>query len=272
MAELIWADEAGVAADDRGLAYGDGLFETIRVSGGRPTLAGRHCQRLLAGARRLAIPLALSELESALAEACQRYHQPDDWVLKLVLTRGSGGRGYQPPTNATPRLVASAHGMPPLPPADGVSACISTIQLWVNPALAGLKSLARLEQVMASQAKPDDCYEALMTDAAGQLLEGTRTNLMLWLGDHWLTPAADTLAVAGVMRERLIDHLRDKGEDVREGPVTMDLLGSSRCQGLLLMNSVVGVVPVRTVNSLRLPVPEWLATIDGQSLFTEQFV
>lgn len=269
MAELIWADQAGVPVDDRGLAYGDGLFETIRVSAGRATLVERHCQRLVSGAQRLDISLASAELGAAIDQACQRWRRPDDWVLKLVMTRGSGGRGYRPPDTAAPRLIASAHAMPPLPPAEGVTACISPIQLWVNPALAGLKSLARLEQVLASRAMAPDCYEALMTDHGGHLLEGTRTNLMLWLGDHWLTPAADTLAVAGVMRERLIDHLRGGGEPVREGPVTMDLLASSRCRGLVLMNSVVGVVPVRSVNSLRLPVGDRLATIISQDLFTE---
>ena len=272
MAELIWTDEAGIAADDRGLAYGDGLFETIRIRSGQATLAARHCQRMLSGASRLGIPLTQAELEAALDAACQRYQRPEDWVLKVILTRGSGGRGYQPPADCAPRLILSCHTMPPLPPPEGVVTAVSTIQLWVNPALAGLKSLARLEQVLAAERMPADCYEVLMTGPAGQLLEGSRSNLMLWLGDHWLTPAADTLAVAGVMRERLIDYLRDRGDEVREGPVSMSLLGSSETRGLVLMNSVVGVVPVRSLNSLQLPVPEQLATIDNESLFTEKRV
>lgn len=270
MPHIFWAEEAGVPADDRGLAYGDGVFETIRVFGGQPSLLQRHLARLREGARRLGIPLAGIALAELVNEACQRQGcDGADWVLKLMLTRGSGGRGYRPPACPDPRLIFSAHPLPPQPAAEGVEASISRVALAVTPALAGLKSLARTEQVLASQAIPGGCYEALMTDRVGRLVEGTRTNLMLHYDGHWLTPPASELAVSGVMRARVMDALGHAGETVRERHLAPAMLASPACQGLWLMNSVVGVIPVRKVGCVRLPVAARLATIDSQSLFTE---
>lgn len=269
MVAVIWGEHDGVPASDRGLAYGDGVFETLRIQDNRPTLRARHTARLLQGAKRLGIALDQPILETTIDEAVQRYGTPDDWVLKLVLTRGSGGRGYAPPPVPRPRLIVSAHVMPVLPDPRGVVACFSSHHLVTNPALAGLKSLARLDQVMASQAIPPNCYEAIMTDRAGRLLEGTRTNLMLRFQDQWLTPPRDSVAVAGVMQARITALLQDQGERVLERPIAPAMLTASNCQGLLLMNSVIGAVPVRQIGCVRLPVAARLATIGSQSLFME---
>ncbi|WP_404361927.1 aminodeoxychorismate lyase [Marinobacter sp.] len=269
MPDILWAEAADIPASDRGLAYGDGLFETIRVFNGQPSLLLRHLDRLREGARRLGIPLQGVDLGRLVSEACQRYAREPDWVLKIMLTRGSGGRGYAPPSSARPRLILDAHPVPDKPDSAGVTACMSSVTLAVNPVLAGMKSLARIEQVLASQSIRPGCYEALMTDPCGRLLEGTRTNLLLRLGDRWLTPPASGLAVAGIMRAKVMDALGRAGEAVREGHLLPAMLASRDCGGLWLMNSVIGVVPVRSVGCVRLPVAPRLATIDPQSLFTE---
>ncbi|HCR47060.1 MAG TPA: aminodeoxychorismate lyase, partial [Marinobacter hydrocarbonoclasticus] len=99
MLKLYWADDDCLLPGDRGLAYGDGLFETIRVNGDSAPLLVYHLDRLVRDAGRLGISLSRPELESAVAGAMQRYgaiHGGSHWVLKLVVTRGSGGRGYRP--------------------------------------------------------------------------------------------------------------------------------------------------------------------------------
>ncbi|MCH8507088.1 MAG: aminodeoxychorismate lyase [Ectothiorhodospiraceae bacterium] len=259
--QILTATDRGLPLDDRGLAYGDGLFETIRLRQGRPELAAAHQERMLAGARRLAIPLTADDYRQALLRALEQC-QYDEGVIKLVLTRGSGGRGYRPPASASPRMSVSAHPLPPLPdPVAGVAAVVSGIPLMVNPVLAGLKTLNRLEQVMASQAMGDDCYEALMMNPQGEIVEGTRCNLLYRWDGGWYTPALDTLAVAGVMLGHVRRRLADLGVAVGEQPLTPAMLGSGRFGGLLLTNSVIGIVPVHTIDRHRLPLPDGLATI-----------
>ncbi|MEX0603468.1 MAG: aminotransferase class IV [Marinobacter sp.] len=269
MTTVIWADQEDIPANDRGLAYGDGVFETIRVQANLPTLRQRHVARLLEGAKRLRIPLDSELLQSVIAEAVKHYARPEDWVLKLILTRGSGGRGYRPDATPAPRLIVSAHPMPPMPPSEGVDVCISSHELFVHPRMAGIKSLARLDQVMASQAMPDDCYEALMVNGAGHLLEGTRTNLLIRLGEVWLMPVLSTLAVEGTMQAHVVSVLRSQGEIVLEQDILPAIINQPEFVGLWLMNSVVGIVPVSKVDCLRLPVNARLATIVGQHLFME---
>ncbi|WP_152206953.1 aminotransferase class IV [Marinobacter changyiensis] len=269
MATVIWADQQDIPASDRGLAYGDGVFETIRVQANLPTLRQRHVARLLEGAERLAIPLPTVQLHSVIDEAIERYACPDDWVLKLILTRGSGGRGYRPAAVAAPRLIVSAHPMPPMPPSEGVVACISSHQLLVHPRLAGLKSLARLDQVMASQAMPDECFEALMVNGTGHLLEGTRTNILVLFGNVWLMPVVSTLAVEGTMLGQIVALLRNRGEIVCEQAILPTFITQPEFLGLWLMNSVIGIVPVSQVDGTRLPVNARLATIVGQQLFMD---
>lgn len=259
--DVIWADRQDLPASDRGLAYGDGLFETIRVEGDQPLLLRRHLERLVAGARRLAIPLPPDQLQQLVGEALEHYGRPSAWVLKLVLTRGSGGRGYRPPTQCRPRLVLSCHAMPPLPAPDGVTATVASTPLVVNPELSGLKSLNRLEQVMASQNLPAESYEAVFTDTGGRLLEGTRTNLLVRFDGQWWQPPAEGIAVAGVMAAALADGLTAAGERVRQRPLPLSLLTRPECEGLYLTNSVIGAVPVRKLGCLYLPIDNTLATI-----------
>lgn len=272
MLNLIWADRDSLPASDRGLAYGDGLFETIRVQGRRAVLLQRHLARMAEDAARLGISVSASDLAMVVARAVDRYvgsrsgqagagTGKDVWVLKLILTRGSGGRGYRPAAVTRPNLIVSFHAMPPVPDPSGVMVKLSDFPLTINPRLAGIKSLNRLEQVMASRELTDEEYEVIMTDSAGSLVEGTRTNLLLRYRGQWLTPPVSSLAVAGVMRAEVLDALRAAGERVRERLISPSMLSEPDCKGLYLMNSVVGVVSVRRVGCVDLPLDDGLATI-----------
>ncbi len=263
MPHVFWADEQGLPATDRGLAYGDGLFETIRMQGRQGLLLSRHLARLTRDAARLAIPVSRRDLQSVCARAVERWPRSDDegWVLKLTLTRGAGGRGYRADPGMTPNLLVSAAPLPPMPDPAGVVADFSRVPLTVNPLLAGIKSLNRLEQVMAAQDIQGSLFEVLMSNARGELVEGTRTNVLLKTSLGWVTPPASTLAVAGVLREWLLERLRARGEPVLEQPITMADVTGPECQGLFLLNSVLGVVPVRTLADHDLPVDTGLATI-----------
>lgn len=265
MLNLIPASSS-VPATDRGLSYGDGLFETIRMEEGGAVLLSRHIRRMVADAAVLGIAVTESELRDAVRDAVDRHggsFGSDSWVLKLVLTRGSGGRGYRPAAEAVPSLIVSASAMPPLPGPEGVEVGLAEFPLTVNPRLAGIKTLNRLEQVMASRELTDNLYEVIMRDPAGQLVEGTRTNVLLKAGGCWITPPRDQLAVAGIMRGHVLDYLDGQGEKVEYSTISPSSLEGNSCQGLYLMNSVIGVVPVRRIDGLDLPVDDALATISN---------
>ncbi len=263
MLNLYWADEGGLPANDRGLAYGDGLFETIRMQGGQGVLLSRHLLRLERDARRLGIEVSRAELQSACAQAAKRWAREGQqgWVLKLILTRGSGGRGYRPDDHMRPNLLVSAAELPPSPDPAGVEADLSRVPLSVAPLFAGIKSLNRLDQVMAARELDDRLFEVIMSDPEGHLVEGTRTNLLVKTAQGWLTPPASSLAVAGVLREWLLERLRKRGDAVHEQPLTIADVTGPNSQGLFLLNSVLGIVPVRRLADQDLPVDSGLATI-----------
>jgi len=268
MFNLRWADEGGFPASDRGAAYGDGLFETIRMHGDRGVLLSRHLDRMVRDAGRLDIPVSLTELQEACRAAASRYSGSFmnsevgcGWVLKLILTRGEGGRGYRPGLGGRPTLMVSAGHLPEMPLSTGVAVDFSRVPLMVNPLLVGIKSLNRLEQVLAAREIQGSLYEVIMSDSAANLVEGTRTNLLLKVPGGWVTPPVKSLAVAGVLRQWLLERLRARGELVDERALGIgDVLGG-HCQGLYLLNSVIGVVPVRSLAGQDLPVDGGLATI-----------
>ena len=124
MFRLFWADDGGLPANDRGLAYGDGLFETIRMSGQQGVLLSRHLERLVRDARRLGIEVTRKELANVCVEASLRFadrFKAEGWILKLTLTRGSGGRGYRPDSGMEPNMLVSASPLPPAPDLAGVA-------------------------------------------------------------------------------------------------------------------------------------------------------
>ncbi|WP_318527269.1 aminotransferase class IV [Marinobacter confluentis] len=263
---MIQANSQAVPAADRGLAYGDGLFETIRMSGQKALLRQHHLRRMASDAARLGIPADVDDLDRELTRAARRLGPPDDnhsWILKLILTRGNGGRGYRPPQNPEPHLIASSATLPPLPGPEGVVARCSSFPLTVNPKLAGIKTLNRLQQVMASREFTGAEWELIMKDGADHLVEGTRTNLIARLGDCWVTPPASSVAVAGVMRQYVMERLVLAGETVLERPLPADLAAREDLRGFYLLNSVFGVVAVRSFEGADLPVDGTLATICG---------
>lgn len=242
-------------ASDRGLQYGDGLFETIAVVAGRPALWERHLDRLARGCRRLAIPepaaATLADEATALCDGV------DDGVLKLLVTRGSGGRGYAPPRDSEPTRVLSVHPYPSYPSAHwetGVALRVCQQRLGSQPALAGLKHLNRLEQVLARGEWEDPgIAEGVMLSQNGCVVEGTMTNIFAVLNGVALTPPLDDAGVAGIMRAVVMERLRSWGVDVREEPLELPRLAEA--EEVFVTNSVIGIWPARSLDGQRLGEP-----------------
>ena len=185
--------------DARATAYGDGLFETMRVHRGTVPWRDAHWARLAHGAQRLALRLPERAWVDAAADAL--FDDGGDGVLKLLVSRGGGGRGYAPSADAAPLWRVSRHPLPAPPRAGGLVLRWCETRLSVQPALAGLKHCNRLEQVLA-RAEWDDAGidEGLLRDTDGHVVGATAANLFVLHGDRWRTPALDRCGVAGVCR------------------------------------------------------------------------
>ncbi|NBC14962.1 MAG: aminodeoxychorismate lyase [Gammaproteobacteria bacterium] len=235
-----------VPASDRGLHYGDGLFETIAVRHGRPCLWHRHWTRLTTGCARLHIPVPDAARVSADVERLLIGADAGDGVLKLMLTRGSGPRGYAPPPAPTPRCILSfAPGLPgPSAGAKaGVRLTLCEAHLGENPRLAGIKHLNRLEQVLARAEWSDPAIlDGLMCNAQGQVVCGTMSNVFV-LDDHGLaTPPLTTCGVAGTVRAVVYECADALGIPVSERVLRPAELFAAR--GLIITNALRGAVPV----------------------------
>jgi len=245
---------SSISIHDRGLLYGDGLFETIAVRAGRPQLWERHLRRLSLGCTRLNIALPAPDL--LYREALQAGEGVEQGVLKLMITRGSGGRGYRAPGEGAATRILSLHPWPAYPDHykhDGVAVRICETRLAGNPALAGLKHLNRLEQVLARREWADETIaEGLVLDRAGQVIEGTMSNLFMVHHGVAYTPDLSECGVAGIMRELILETCAEWSTATRISHFDLDTLMAA--QEIFLCNSVIGVWPVREVAGTAFPV------------------
>jgi 4-amino-4-deoxychorismate lyase len=235
-------------ADDRGLTYGDGLFETMRAVAGTIPLLEHHLDRLLTGCRR--IYLEGVDRDDARAHIESTAANLDDGVVRLVVTRGSGGRGYRPPTDAAPRMNVSVHPLAAFPRenyTDGVDVALCRTRIGNSPDTAGLKHLGRLEQVLASRELTDDIAEGLMMDHMGRVIEGTRSNLFVVENGALATPRLDNSGVAGIVRSLVLLESAGMGVEATETSICPERLAST--DEIFLTNSVFGIWPVRSVSS-----------------------
>lgn len=248
-----WVD--GQPADvlslkDRGLAYGDGLFETIAVRDGKLVLLEGHLQRLASGCRRLAISVDQAVLKAELRAYAQ---QLGDGVLKLIVTRGDSLRGYatNPSAQARRILQGSPPAAYPLAHAEqGVQLFPCTTRLSEQPLLAGLKHLNRLEQVLARAEWSDTEHaEGLMLDMSGRVIEGVFSNLFMVHHGALITADLSRCGVAGVMRGQLLFQAESDGIATQVTDIRLEQL--HQADEVFVCNSVYGVWPVRGCGSAR---------------------
>lgn len=239
-----------LSALDRGLQFGDGLFETLAVADGRPRLWDAHLARLKRGCERLAIPMP--EAAVLRREAEHLIGQVGHGVLKIIVTRGCGGRGYRPPQDAQPNRIMMLTDWPEYPNVwqqEGVKVRICQTRLGTNPSLAGIKHLNRLEQVLARAEWNDPAIaEGLLLDCDDRVIEGTACNLFLQRDGRLSTPRLDRCGVAGVIRSHVLQHALAVGQAVEEADIRQQDLENA--EALYLTNSLIGVWRVRELSGL----------------------
>jgi len=240
-----------VSIRDRGLQYGDGLFETMRCEHGRLRWFVRHLARLALGCERL----GLASPDGALlrAEAQSLAGTAPRALIKIVLTRGKAtARGYRPAGDERSTRIVSAHDWPAAG-SEEFRVGLSSVGLGINPALAGIKHLNRLEQVLAQRAAGQlGLHEVLMSTAAGEVVCGSMSNLFVWRDDALLTPPVDQCGVAGVMRSLVLEAAARLGLTVQVARLPAAALATTRA--MFVTNTRLGVQPVHWYEGRRLVV------------------
>ncbi len=253
---LSWVDgrpAEAASVTDRGLAYGDGLFETIGVKRGSPQLLERHLARLAEGCTRLFISADLTLIR---AELLAFSAEVGDGVAKLIVTRGEGLRGYAAPADGKARRILLASSFPAYPAVNaeqGIRLFPCVTRLAEQPLLAGLKHLNRLEQVLArSEWHDSEHAEGLMLDLSGRVIEGVYSNLFIVRDGRLITPELSRSGVAGVMRAELLARAEGLGLQVSIEAVSQaQLLAADE---VFVCNSLYGVWPVCALQAHRWPV------------------
>jgi 4-amino-4-deoxychorismate lyase len=252
-----------VPVDDRGLQYGDGLFETVAVRHGALPLWQRHLARLLEGCARLGwtrVP-SVEELED---DARALAADVEQGVIKVMVTRGSGGRGYRAPADTMPRRIVSLwpwpegieHGAQ-----EGVTACWCRTRVARHPQLAGLKHLHRLEQVLARAEWQDEYAEGLMCDEQDRVIEGTMSNVFVRIDGQLRTPELNEAGVAGVMRAAVLECAHELNIACQETTVCRDSF--AQAEEIFLTNSIIGIWPIRTLAGRNYPIGETTRVLAG---------
>jgi len=241
-----------ISIQDRGLQYGDGLFETMAVHNGNIPLWEYHWQRLCLGCEKLSLSLPNKELiEKEIALLCNN-NEPK-FVIKLILTRGEGQRGYRYPKEQNITRILSKHTWPNYPEnnySEGVAVCYCETTLSVNKKLAEIKHLNRLEQVLArNEWESDEFQEGLMSTIQGNVVDGTMSNIFAVQSNMIFTPGLSLCGVAGVMRKTIINIAKNNGFAVYEKEFSKSEL--EMADELFLSNSLFGIWPVKTIGKTR---------------------
>jgi 4-amino-4-deoxychorismate lyase len=232
-----------VPALDRGLAYGDGLFESIRFVGTVAPLWSRHMQRLTLSCERLRLPVP--DLAQLKRDALQVSRGLAQSVVRITVTRGIGERGYAPPLSPQPTRIVTAFAAPQVSDevySRGVWVRVCDIRLAEQPLLAGMKHLNRLEQVLARAEWNDPSIaEGVLCDTHGHVISATMANVFALVDGVLLTPAVDRCGVAGVARAEILATC----PQAQVGPLTLDALRDA--DEVFLSSSVRGILPVHSL-------------------------
>jgi 4-amino-4-deoxychorismate lyase len=238
---------------DRGLQYGDGVFETLTCVGGQLRWFERHMARLALGCERLGMaapdgPLLRAEAQALLGAAPRA-------LIKIILTRGvATARGYRPGGDEQPTRIVAAYAWN-TPAAEEFRLGLSDVPLGINPKLAGLKHLNRLEQVLAQRdALAQGWQEVLMRSSSGEVVCGSMSNLFVCHDDEWLTAPVTQCGVAGVMRALVLETAPRLGIRVRIAVLMERDVDAARA--LFVTNVRLGLQPVHWYQGRRLAMEE----------------
>lgn len=229
---------------DRAFQFGDGCFTTARVLSGQVHLLAQHLQRLRDACQRLMIPAP--DWQQLALEMQQLASEHSQAVLKVIISRGSGGRGYSVQDCQCSCRILNISDYPEYYHrwrSQGVKLTLSPVQLGRNPHLAGIKHLNRLEQILIRQQLAPDADEALVLDSENMLVECCAANLFWRQDNRIFTPLLDQCGVSGIMRQHIIDLLASRGWQTEQ--VRCPLSTLQHASEIVICNALMPILPVR---------------------------
>jgi 4-amino-4-deoxychorismate lyase len=236
---------------DRGLQYGDGLFETIAIKDGQLLLWSAHMKRLNEGCKALNLPVIDEEIW--LADIRSLNLKDSRGVIKLILTRGQGGRGYQYINSPEVTRIVSNHNWPEYPDSytsKGVKSFFCNTRVSINSTLSGIKHLNRLDNVLArNEWQSADIAEGIMLNDNDHVIEGTMSNIFAVNDDIVYTPLLNNSGVKGVMRDAVINLSNSLNIEVQELDLSRELL--LNMDEIFLTNSLIGIWPVMELDNYK---------------------
>lgn len=236
---VITPDHSSIHIDDRGLLYGDGLFETMLLKNSNVRFLDDHLQRLRQGCEKLKIEMPEETLLRN--EVRELIDGSQNAIVKLIVTRGRGGRGYRPSQNHPTRLWQLF--APPAPSNDPIAIRWCETRLSRNSLLAGIKHLNRLEQVLAQSEWSDTTVaEGLMLDTEYEVVCGTMSNVFIVIDNTLVTPDLRFCGVKGVMRCNVLRMARKLNIDIEERSMHPEEINEA--SEVFITNAVRGIQPV----------------------------
>ncbi|MEP1554253.1 MAG: aminodeoxychorismate lyase [Paraglaciecola sp.] len=239
--------QSQIPLTDRSIQYGDGCFTTIAYQNASLELFDSHIQRLKDACERLSIPF--TNWEQLSKSVFDTLPNNESCVVKIMITRGSGGRGYSPVGAKHPNFIITHHSIPQhykTWQTDGISVSVSPVKLARQPLLAGIKHLNRLEQVLIKQALATTEYDdVIVCDTGNEVIESSVGNVFWWGDEKWFTANLSESGVVGVMRNQIIKMMEKAGHKVIVTREPLEALFEA--QALFVCNSLMGVVPVKSL-------------------------
>ncbi len=237
---------AVVSINDRGFTYGDGLFETMRVVGGKPFRLAQHLERMVRGAEFLKIKLPHTAKEiSHFADELLKQNEMPDAILRIVLTRGPGQRGYSPADAGPPTLVMTVHPTP--------AAATDTTATWnlvtspyripASDILSSFKTTSKILYVMArAEAAERGADEALLVNTNGEAAETATGNLFWVYQDKICTVPTGRGVLPGITRAVVLEICQSLGLQTNKRVIKPEALRNS--EGIFVTQSALGIIPV----------------------------
>lgn len=247
---------------DRGFAYGDGVFRTMLMRNGLPDFWPTHYQKLVADCSAIGIVCPSAEL--LMSDLQQLFSVDEIAVAKIIITRGEGTRGYTPPAITAPTRVVIKSKMPDYPQDNfsvGVNLCICNTRLAIQPKLASIKHLNRLENVLARMEWQDanvasGIVEGILLDMEDHVIECTSANIFARFGDKLVTPDLSFCGIAGITRQ----HILDIAHTLSLAPIVekFDLNKLYQADEMIISSSLYGAWQVLSIQNLEnIPQQTW---------------